>query len=180
MKKMLGFTSFEFYFVMSVIGIIVLVAMQRYLQLAEETKRLSFEVVAKHFNASVYNHHARWIMAQQQIKTFRLEVDGLDIQFSPQGWPLAANNNTKVSDVSLVSCLSLWNNLLQNPPSISYEGGDPYGSRAYHLEVLHLEVLPERSCRFEMVTERPSEFYFDYMPFSGKVIFHSPPITKNN
>ena len=176
MKKMLGFTSFEFYFVMSVIGIIVLVAMQRYLQLAEETKRLSFEVVAKHFNGSVYNHHARWIMAQQQAKTFRLEVDGADIHFSPQGWALAViNNNTKISDVPLVSCLSLWNNLLQNPPSISFEGGDPYGSRTYHLE-----VLPEGGCRFELVTERPNEFYFDYMPFSGKVIFHSPPITKNN
>ncbi|HOY21920.1 MAG TPA: hypothetical protein PK002_02145 [Cellvibrio sp.] len=176
MKKMLGFTSFEFYFVMSVIGIIVLVAMQRYLQLAEETKRLSFEVVAKHFNASVYNYHARWIMAQQQTKTFRLELDGLDIQFSPQGWALAViNNNTKISDTSLANCLSLWNNLLQNPPSISYDGGDPYGSRVYHLK-----VLPEGGCRFELTTDHPKEFYFDYMPFSGKVISHSQPITKNN
>jgi MSHA pilin protein MshB len=176
MKKTLGFTSFEFYFVMSVIGIIVLVAMQRYLQLAEETKRLSFEVVAKHFNASVYNHHARWIMAQQQTKTFRLEVDGLDIQFSPQGWALAViNNNTKISDVSLASCLSLWNNLLQNPPSISYDGGDPYGSRAYHLS-----VPQEGACRYELITEYPGEFYFEYAPLSGRIIFHTPPITKNN
>ncbi len=176
MKKTLGFTSFEFYFVMSVIGIIVLVATQRYLQLAEETKRLSFEVVAKHFNASVYNHHARWLIAQKQTKVFQLDVDGLDVQFSPQGWALAvANNNTQTSDVSSASCLSLWNNLLQNPPSISYEGGDPYGSRVYHLE-----ILPEGGCRFELVTARPKEFYFDYMPFSGKVIFHSPPIAINN
>lgn len=176
MKKMLGFTSFEFYFVMSIIGIIVLVAMQRYVQLAEETKRLRFEVVAKHFNAAVYNHHARWIMAQQQTKIFRLDVDGLDIQFSPQGWPLEViSKNAKTSGVSVGSCLSLWGNLLQNPPSISFGGGDLYGSRAYHLT-----LLPEGGCRFELVTDSPSEFYFDYMPFSGKVMLHSPPITKNN
>lgn len=177
MKKNLGFTSFEFYFVMSIIGIIVLVAMQRYLQLAEETRRLSFEVVAKHFNASVYNHHARWIMAQQQTKTFRLDVDGLDIQFSLQGWPLAViTNKSQTSGVSVASCLSLWNNLLQNPPSISYDGGDPYGSRIYHLSLSH----EANTCRFELITEHSEEFYFEYAPLSGSVTFHTPPITKNN
>jgi hypothetical protein len=176
MKKMLGFTSFEFYFVISVIGIIVLVAMQRYSQLAEETKRLSFEVVAKHFNASVYNHHARWIMAQQQTKIFLLNIEGLDIQFTAQGWPSAVvTEKPLLPVVSIASCLSLWNNLLQNPPSISYDGGDPYGSRIYHLSVSR-----EGACRFELITESPGEFYFEYAPLSGRVIFHSLPITKNN
>ena len=177
MKKMLGFTSFEFYFVLSVIGIIVLVGMQRYLYLAEETRRLSFEVVAKHFNASVYNYHARWIMAQQQTKTFQLSIDGLAIQFSSQGWPLAVAAEKPLSPVvSVASCLSLWNNLLQNPPSISSAGGDPYGSRIYHLS-----VSPEvNSCRFELITEHSEQFYFEYSPLSGGVVFHAPPITENN
>jgi hypothetical protein len=176
MKKTLGFTSFEFYFVMSVIGIIVLIATQRYLQLAEETKRLSFEVVAKNFNAAVYNHHARWIMAQQQIKTFQLNVDGLDIQFSPHGWPLVVLNQSRIAtDASVNNCLGLWNNLLQNPPSISYSGGDPFGSRRYHLN-----ITLEGACQFELITEHPGEFYFEYAPVSGKVQFFTPPVTKNN
>ena len=176
MKKNLGFTSFEFYFVMSVIGIIVLVAMQRYVQLAEETRRLSFEVVAKHFNAAVYNNHARWIVAQQHTKTFRLKLDGVDIQFSPQGWPLAVlTNEPMVAGVSVNSCLSLWQSLLQNPPSISYYGGDPYGSRHYHLS-----LSLENACRFELITEQPGQFYFEYAPYFGKVLFFTPPITKNN
>jgi hypothetical protein len=176
MKKMLGFTSFEFYFVLSVIGIIMMVAMQRYLHLAEETRRLSFEVVAKNFNAAVYNHHTRWIMAQQQTKVFQLNIDNLDILFTPQGWPLAVVTEKQLSPgTSVASCLSLWDNLLQNPPSISSDGGDAYGSRVYHLS-----VSQEGACRYELITESPSEFYFEYAPLSGRIIFHTPPITKNN
>lgn len=176
MKKMLGFTSFEFYFVMSVIGIIVLIATQRYLQLAEETKRLSIEVVAKNFSAVVYNHHARWIMAQSQTSTRQLYIDGVNVLFSNEGWPLAiAASEQLVSEVSTASCLSLWNHLLQNPPSISVEGSAPYGSHAYHLS------LPQVTrCRFELVSQQPGEFYFEYEPLSGRLIFHTLAITKNN
>lgn len=175
MKKMLGFTSFEFYFVMSVIGIIALVAMQRYLQLAGETKRLGFEVVAKHFNASVYNYHARWIMAQSQASTHQLQVDGFNILFSTEGWPLAIMTGEPLKyEVSTNSCLGLWHNLLQNPPSISSEGED-YGTHAYHLS------LPQAgTCRFEMVSEPRGTFYFEYAPVSGHVIFYMPSSTKNN
>lgn len=175
MKKNLGFTSFEFYFVISVIGLIVLVGLQRYLQLAEETQRFSFEIIAKNFSTSVYNHHARWIMAQQQTKVSELTVENVNIQFSPQGWPLSVvTNEPSIAVVSLKGCLSLWNNLLQNPPSVSYEGGDPYKSRAYHLS-----LSPEGNCHFEFITRHANEFYFEYDPLSGKVMFHSPPITKN-
>lgn len=176
MKKSLGFTSFEFYFVMSIIGIIVLVAAQRYVQLAEEAKRLGVEVLAKHFSAAVYNHHARWIMAQSQTSTRHLIIDGVDVLFSRDGWPIAiAAGEGLGSEVSTTSCLSLWNHLLQSPPSISVEGHEPYGSHAYHLS------LPQAaSCRFELVGNRPSGYYFDYTPVSGEVVFHSLPITKNN
>lgn len=186
MKKALGFTSFEFYFVMSVVGIIMLVAIQRYLQLAEDTKRFSFEVVAKHFSAAVYNHHARWIVTQQHSKARRLDVEDMAVedmavQFTSEGWPLAIVTEKPLAPavtapaVTVAGCLSLWHNLLQNPPSVSYEGGSPYGSRMYHLV-----LLPDIGCRFALVTEPAHEFYFDYMPFLGQIIFHSPAIAKNN
>ncbi len=175
MKKMLGFTSFEFYFVMSAIGIIVLIAMQRYLQLAEDTKRFGFDVIAKHFSTAVYNHRARWIMAQSQTNTRELQIDGLTILFSAEGWPLAiVAREPFPSEVSTSTCLSLWHNLLQNSPSISSEEAS-YGSQAYHLS------LPQaNTCRFEMASEPRGTFYFEYAPISGRIIFHTPSSTKNN
>ena len=177
MRKNLGFTRFEFYFVIATVGLIISVGIQRYLQLAEETKRLNFEVIAKNFNAAVYNHHARWIMAQQQKTNIsELNIDGFKFQFSALGWPLSitAQGATEKPD-SIKNCLSLWNNLLLSPPSISYNSGT--SSRAF---TYHLSLTPEGNCRFELITDQPQEYYFDYAPTNGKVTIYTPSITKNS
>ena len=171
MKKNLGFTRFEFYFVISAISIITLFAIQRYLTLAEETRHFSVEMIVRNFSAVIYNHHARWIMAQQnQSDASQLNIDGVDIQFSQTGWPVAvlAQKNI-VSELSITSCLSLWQNFLQNPPLISVSS-DAYGTQAYHLS------LPKAdTCRYEFVNAQPNEFYVDYKPISGEFIFHTLP-----
>jgi MSHA pilin protein MshB len=173
MKQARGFTKFEFYIVVSVIGIVALVAVQRYLHLADEVRRLNFETLAKHFTTAVYNYRARWIMAQQYAYTSQLNLDGLVLNFSAQGWPLGVLTSSSslppLVEVSINSCLSLWNNFLQNPPAISYAGGDPYGSHRYHLS-----LSSERSCQFELITKDPRAMYFEYAPLSGAVRLHTP------
>ncbi len=176
MKRSLGFSRFEFYFVVSIVGLLVLIATQRYLSLADETRRLSFDVIAKHFSAAVYNHHARWILQQSKAKSNHVVIDGLNILFSDNGWPIATVvGDHSTSELSNLTCLSLWNHLLQNPPPISVEGNGLYGSRTYHLsspQVGH--------CRFEMATQPRGTFYFDYAPQLGRIVFNTQAITKNN
>ena len=171
MKRNLGFTSFEFYFVMAAIGLVVLIGIQRYLQLAEETKRFSFEIAANNFNAAVYNYHARWLISRRDQAGSQVNIDGKNILFSEKGWPLAVDLD--LANVSLKTCLSLWNNFLQNSPSISYEGSDLYGTRAYHLNLPNTET-----CRFEFITDQPQELYFDYLPASGDMKLNTPPVDK--
>lgn len=189
MKRSLGFSSFEFYFVVSIIGIIVLFGIQRYLKLAEETRRFAFEVLAQHFNTSVYNLHAYWTLEQSRSgQTDTVTVQGMTIYFSDTGWPIAAmqtpggDNGQDASPqklrapaVSLASCRSLWFALLQNPAALSYEGGDAYGSRPYHLS-----LTANRQCRFEFLDDKPGTYYFDYSPQTGQISLHIPPITKES
>lgn len=183
MIKMRGMNSFEFYLVMATIGVIVLVGIQRYLQLAEQTRRFGFEVVARHFNTSVYNLHVRWMLAQDRTGPNNLvSVQGMWIQFSDTGWPMAAYNTQdgKLIDsqllpvaVSLESCKSLWFALLQNPAGLSYPAGDAYGTRPYHLS-----LTPDRQCRFEFISSEPGAYYFDYSSSSGQVSVHLPATQK--
>src|SRR5437868_1938693 len=94
MKTNAGFSSFEFYFVMVVIGLIMLIGLQRYFQLAEDVKRFSFEVLAQHFNTAVYNFHTQWLLAQAdggQKNT--VELEGVNVHFSDKGWPLSVVKN---------------------------------------------------------------------------------------
>lgn len=173
MKKQHGFTSFEFYLAVIIIGVIVLVGIQRYFRLAEQTQRLSFEIVAQHFSASVYSLHAQWILARQkQAQADLVLVDSVAIEFTPEGWPLAAAAEISTDQlVSVRGCLALWQTLLQNPPAISFEGGDAYGSRAYHLS-----LTPDAKCHFEFISDHPNDYYFDYSPQTGQVAMHSPPV----
>ncbi|RYY75995.1 MAG: hypothetical protein EOO52_00225 [Gammaproteobacteria bacterium] len=168
MNKHLGLTRFEFFFVMSAIGILMLVALGRYQALAEETRRVSFEVIVNNFSAAIYNHHARWITAQQsQQDGSSLVIDGHHIYFSPTGWPIAALvENNIVNPLSITTCLSLWQHLLQNPPLISFTGGDAYGTQKYHLSLIENKI-----CRYEYVSDPPQKLFLDYQPTNGKIVF---------
>src|SRR6478735_3402307 len=98
MKKNLGFSSFEFYFVVSAIGLILLLGIQRYYKLAEETQRLSFEILAQNFSAAVYSHRARWIINQQSSQSqSQLVTENRVVQFSSQGWPMSVDLNESIS-----------------------------------------------------------------------------------
>ena len=177
MKRKAGFSSFEFYFVMVVIGIIMLIGLQRYFQLAEDVKRFSFEVLAQHFNTAVYNFHTQWILAQVggERKNF-IKLEGVDVYFSDKGWPLSVEKNGNVlSSTSIASCYQLWMSLLQNPAPISFPGGDAYGTRVYHLS-----LSPEGLCRYHLVTDITDEYYFDYSSMTGQIIIHTPVINHAN
>jgi len=174
-KKSLGFSRFEFYWVISVIGVIAVIGIHRYSKLGEEVQRFGFEVLAQNFSAAVYNHRSRWILAQQR-DNYLLRIDKSLVQFSLQGWPLAVlNNEPAYTRVTLSSCLSLWKGFLQNPPAISIDGSDAYGSRAYHLS-----LKTENLCHFEWMQDSSGGFYFEYSPVSGGVSIHTSPNVKNS
>jgi hypothetical protein len=172
MIKNLGFTRFEFYFVISVISIITLIALQRYLVLVEETRRFSFEINARNFSAAVYNFHAQWILAHQHNNDLSsLHIDGVDIEFSQVGWPVAViSEKNIVREVSITACLSLWQHFLQNSPSVSFTE-NTYGTQDYHLRVHN-----KNTCRYEFLKSPLAPLFFDYTPASGDFVISTQPL----
>lgn len=164
MKKNLGFSSFEFYFVVSVIGLILIVGFQRYYALLDETRRLSFEVLAQNFSAAVYSQRAHWIVAQQTNgPKLQLEIDGLQVQFSEEGWPQSVDVHGPVEQVPPISkCLSLWIHFLQNAPLMSVEMSSRQDAPYYFLS-----VTQNNSCRYHWVDKNQNGFYFEYSPSTG-------------
>lgn len=177
MKKSLGFSSFEFYFVMVVIGVILLFGIQRYNKLADETHRLSFEVLAQNFSAAVYAHHARWITSQQVSDSNAvIEVDNKRIQFSREGWPLGADLQDFTSvQITLPGCFSLWGVFLQNAPAISVFTHELPNTHPYQLK-----LTSEGNCRYEWTAPNNRKFYFEYSPTTGSVKSQSWAIPRNS
>ncbi|MFO1388073.1 hypothetical protein [Cellvibrio sp.] len=165
MKKSLGFSSFEFYFVMSIIGVILLVGFHRYNRLADETRRLSFEVLAQNFSAAVQSQHAHWIISQQRIGSDSLlDVENRRVQFSPDGWPIGVDlADYGSAQITLSGCFSLWVAFLQNAPAISVRGANPPPKESYRLALSN-----DGQCRY-IWTLAEQELHFDYSPVTGVV-----------
>lgn len=182
MKKNLGFSSFEFYFVALVIGLILIVGIHRYNKLIEETQQLSVEILAQNFSAAVYSYRARWVLAQQtaQIPN-QLLIDKLLIDFSYDGWPLAIGvGEVAAQKVSVTTCLSLWNGFLQNPPTISSVLEQPSEKPSGKPPQYRLTVIDNNRCHYELVQPEPKGFYFEYSPASGQVKSFPSSIAKNS
>lgn len=169
MKKNLGFSSFEFYFVVAVVGVIFLFGIQRYNKLAQETHRLSFELLTQNFSAAVYTYHARWIASQQMTEpNALLEVDNKEILFSGEGWPIGVDlKDSSSSKITSSGCLSLWLGLLQNAPAISVAAANSSDIYPYRLT-----LTGEGSCRYEWTAPDKRRFYFEYSPIKGSVNSH--------
>jgi hypothetical protein len=182
MHKNNGASSFEFYVVMVAISVVVLVAIQRYTQLAEQVQVFSFEVLAQRFGTAVYNLRAKWFLHQQDARYNNvIVVDGVGFLISEQGWPLSVVDaksqenaaavlvqpRTKTDRIGVNDCYQLWMNLLQNPEQISYAGGDAYGTRPYHLT-----LTPRGTCRYQLYPVSSNSIDFEYSPISGQVITH--------
>ncbi len=170
-----GFTSFEFYFVMVVISLLVVVGIQRYLQLAEQIQRFSFETLAKNFSTSVTNAHSQWfIRHQEQSNENIVDLAGVNIQMSEQGWPMSVVGISSVQVSSLQSCHQLWMHLLQDAKPISYDGGDAFGSHPYHLS-----LSEEGKCRYQLIVDKSIQVFFDYFQDTGQVVIHNSIDQKN-
>lgn len=163
---------FEFLLVIAIIGVIVLLGISRYLELGRETQRLGFELLAHNFTASVAGARAQWlIQGTQSGATQYLDVDGVRLYMSEQGWPARVHDKVDAvgTDVTAKDCLTLWQTLLRNPAQASVDGEEVRGTQRYHISLQGAGI-----CRYELVTGLPGNHYFDYFPSDGSVSINMP------
>lgn len=171
MQTRRGFRLFELLLVITVVGVVVLVGISRYLDLGRETRRMGFELLAHNFTTAAANAHVHWLIQRSGGGARdHIEHETTRIYMSATGWPVSAlalvnaGGNLTASD-----CFSLWQALLQNPPQASLDGESPRGQRRYHVS-----VIEPRTCRYELVTRELNSHSFHYFPDSGQVLIHVP------
>lgn len=164
MKNSRGFSSFEFYFVMAVIGLVLLAGIHAYNTLAKEAQRLSFEALAHNFSAAVYGERIRWIISQPNPDSpLILEGEGRDLFFSQTGWPIAVDRKNLAAEVSVAGCASLWYAFLPKAPALDGTADQLGGTSAYSVV-----LTPHHTCRYEWQTPHQGRFHFEYVPHTGE------------
>ena len=170
MIKYSGLGRFEFFVVSVVISIIVLVAMGRYMTLAQEARTLSFELMSHHFMTAAVNAKTQWLLTvvnqgKVQANNFSITTEVGSLYFTEKGWPLSENpERAGAVEPNLADCYRLWVFLLQPPEAISIQGEASYASQKYHVS------LVPNGCRYFLATDENKQFYFDYLPKDGRVL----------
>ena len=137
-NKQTGFSLVELVVVIVVVGLLAVAALPRFLDITDEAKKASIEGIAGGFATGVLSARAQWeAEARPSItnngeKQNVVNYDGVDFWLTRSesanglatgfrdGYPIAVKEGnsqfpTKVTDLT---CISLMENLLQNPPSV--------------------------------------------------------------
>ncbi|WP_269744763.1 prepilin-type N-terminal cleavage/methylation domain-containing protein [Photobacterium marinum] len=128
MRKQSGFSLVELVIVIIVVGLLAATALPRFLQVTDEAKKASIEGVAGGFATSVLSARAQWEAYGRPSNASGqnlVNYDGTDFWLTKatddgtvrDGYPYALTDGAlNLNVVSETDCLSLLDNLLQNPP----------------------------------------------------------------
>lgn len=169
-----GWSRFEGLIVVSAIGLVVLVGISRYLDLARDSRRVGFELLAHNFTVAVAMTRVQWLLKiSSHGQEGYLVAGDKNIYVNAEGWPVGLeplrSENRANGKIPVRQCYDLWQAMLQNPEPATLEGRDTRGKRRFHISSVGKEA-----CRYELVTKERGSHFFDYFPRTGQIIINLP------
>jgi len=178
--------TFEWLILISVVGVVVLVAVGFYTRMIGDVQRLSFELVAQNFETAVSGARAQWYIDRSRggpghTVTLHGDLtakaqgeaeagqDSVRLYLNTQGWPVNTESQASARDGRQTpeECLQLWLGLLREPPAAGFDTEGPPDA-AYRINVTN-----EGACRYRQLIGGKESQYFDYNPRSGQISVHS-------
>jgi len=129
MKKQSGFTLIELVIVVVILGFLAVTAIPKFLDLTDQAKQANIEGMAGGFATGISLARSQWEAGGRENdgatppKNF-VNYDGSVIYLTVEdsaknirpGYALGTTATAAISDVN---CISVWNNIFQQPPSIA-------------------------------------------------------------
>ncbi|WP_027253735.1 prepilin-type N-terminal cleavage/methylation domain-containing protein [Photobacterium halotolerans] len=189
-NRQAGLSLIELVIVVVVVCILALVAVPRFIDIAEEAKAAALQGMAGSFSTAVFSVRTQWEADGKPGTQRRHWVNYNGILFNltgtgtgaggREGYPFAlqGQGSSQLEQLSEQDCLALMDNLLQNPPPSTTDASEA-GSGQYQYFVEVGATSGNRFCRYYQLASA-SDFwtgkkaitaghYFTYIPALGRV-----------
>ena len=126
MRNQEGFTLIELVVVIVILGILAATALPRFINVTNQAHSAAVAGAGGGFGSAVALVHAKWVAdgADPAASDIDLDVDGTDdARVSAAGWPVdAAAGNDSIAAAAHGQCVSVWRQIMQNPPTVAASG----------------------------------------------------------